>query len=258
MSFFNRVLAGIGIGGAKVDTLLEKASYWPGEEVRGVVRIQGGQVSQRLDRIYLSVMTTFLREMNDSKIRQSAALAKIAVSEPMEIQPNERREVPFAFRLPERTPISMGRGAAWIRTTADIEAAVDPTDEDRIEVRPHPYMETVFAAMQRIGFRIREVETVYAPRLGGGLPFVQEFEWVPTGAYRGRLDEVELVFLHVNNNGVELLLQIDRRARDLFSMFAEAMDMDESFVRLAISERDLQAGPAQTANVLAQTISRFS
>lgn len=259
MSFFNRMLAGIGIGSAKADTLLERASYRPGEPVRGIVRVQGGQVAQRIDRIYLSLMTYFIREVNDSKVTQSAAISKISVSEPFEIGPGELREVPFAFALPVRTPLTMGRGAVWLKTSVDIEAALDPTDEDRIEVLPHPYMETVLTAIRDIGFRLRNAETMYAPRLGGALPFVQEFEWVPTGSYRGRLDEVELVFLNVGEAGVELLLQIDRRARgDLFSVFAEAMDMDESFVRLTLSAADLSSGPARVAGILNGVISRYA
>ncbi|MGE7055864.1 sporulation protein, partial [Paenibacillus glucanolyticus] len=36
MSFFNKMLASVGIGAAQIDTHLEKSSYYPGEEVRGV------------------------------------------------------------------------------------------------------------------------------------------------------------------------------------------------------------------------------
>ena len=258
MSFFNRILAGIGIGSARLDTLLERSSYFPGEEIRGVVRIKGGQLAQRIDRIYLSVMTYYVREVNDHKVNTSTSIAKIKVSEPMEIQPNEERDVPFAFYLPGSTPLTLGRSTVWIKTTADIEAAVDPTDEDRIEVKPHPFMDTIFAAIGQIGFRLRNAETVYAPRLGGSMPYVQEFEWIPTGSYRGRLDEVETVFLNVSDSGVDLLLQIDRRAQNVFSLFAEAMDMDESFVRLSIRDHDLRQGPAHVAAILNQTISRYA
>jgi sporulation-control protein len=258
MSFLNRMLASIGIGSAKADTLLERSAYRPGDEVRGVVRIKGGQVAQRLDRIYLSLMTYYVREINDQKVNQSTSLMKIAVSEPMEIRPNEERDIPFAFDLPARTPLTMGRTAVWIKTTVDIEAAVDPTDEDRIVVEPNPYMETVFSAFEQIGFRLRNAETIYAPRFGGSVPFVQEFEWTPTGAYRGKLDEVELVFLDTDESGVEMFLQVDRKARDLFGMFAEAMDTDESFVRIEIGANDLRQGPSRVADLLNQTISKYA
>jgi sporulation-control protein len=45
MPFFKRILASVGIGGAKVDTRLEDSRYFAGNEVRGVVYIQGGSLS---------------------------------------------------------------------------------------------------------------------------------------------------------------------------------------------------------------------
>lgn len=35
MSFFKKLAASAGIGAAKVETILEKDAYYPGEEVRG-------------------------------------------------------------------------------------------------------------------------------------------------------------------------------------------------------------------------------
>ena len=54
MSFFNKVFASVGIGAAKVDTKLEKDRVMPGEEVRGIVEIRGGNTEQNIDDIYLS------------------------------------------------------------------------------------------------------------------------------------------------------------------------------------------------------------
>jgi len=39
MSFFNKVLASVGIGAATVDTKLERDVVMPGEEIKGVVEI---------------------------------------------------------------------------------------------------------------------------------------------------------------------------------------------------------------------------
>ena len=135
-----------------------------------------------------------------------------------------------------------------------------PRDNDRIEVVPTYAQNTVLQAIEMIGFRMKTAETVYAPRLGGSYsPFVQEFEFVPySGSYRGRLDELERVFLRNHGAGLELLLQIDRKATSLFGMFAEAMDMDESFVRVTISGDDVQRGPQHVAAVLDQVIARYA
>ncbi len=258
-SFFGRVLASIGIGSAKVDTVLEKSSYYPGEEIRGVVRIQGGSVEQQLDGIQLSVMTTYLREVNDSKIHQSAEISVIRIAQPQTIAIQEFKEIPFSFLLPRNTPLTLGRVSVWIKTAADIQSAVDPSDEDRIQVAPSALQKTVLDAVNSLGFRLRDAESVYAPRMRASLPFVQEFEWVPTGGrYRGRLDELELIFLDIRPDGVDLLLQIDRKASGMLGMFAEALDADERFVRLTLNANDLNAGYSRVADILDSVISRHS
>ncbi|WP_080832215.1 sporulation protein [Cohnella massiliensis] len=259
MSFFGRILASVGIGSAKVDTVLETSSYAPGDEVRGVVRIEGGAVEQRIDGIVLTVMSQYVREVNDSKLHQNAEIARIRVTEPFVLAPGSREEVPFSFYLPRNTPLSIGRTPVWIKTNADIQSAVDPTDEDRIHIMPSRDQKVVLDAIDMLGFRLKQTETVYAPRLGGSLPFVQEFEWIPGGGrYRGRLDELELMFLGSRGDGLTLLLQIDRKATSIFGLFAEAMDTDETFVRVELSGGDLGEGLSHVAGVLANIIDRYS
>ena len=45
---FQKFLASVGIGNAKVDTVLEKDEYIVGEEILGKVHITGGSVSNKL------------------------------------------------------------------------------------------------------------------------------------------------------------------------------------------------------------------
>nr|WP_255570278.1 sporulation protein [Cohnella sp. CFH 77786] len=252
-----KFLASIGIGSAKLDTLLERAVYSPGDEVRGEVRLKGGNVEQRIETISLSVMTQYLRESGDNKYYENAEIARYEISSPFTLQAGESREVPFAFPLPADTPITVGKTPVWIGTELDIRGALDPNDNDRIEVRPTPGMNTVLQAAELAGFRFRNAECEYT-RLGGRLPFLQEFEYVPAGRFRGRLDEIEIAFVRQDANGIELLVQIDRRARGLSSLFAEALDMDESFVRVRLSAAELAAGPNAVAGKLAGIIEHYS
>ena len=53
MSFFNKVLASVGIGSAKVDTKLETDVSTPGRQIKGVVEIQGGSTQQQINDVYL-------------------------------------------------------------------------------------------------------------------------------------------------------------------------------------------------------------
>jgi len=253
---FNRLLASIGIGGAKIDTVLEKSRYAPGEEVRGVVRIQGGNAVQQVETIELSVMTEYIRESNDHKHRHHAELGRYHVMKPFILQPSERQEVPFSFLLPNETPLTIGRAPVWIKTELEVRNAVDPGDNDRIDVVPTQGQHTVLEAISRLGFRLREADCQYASRLGGRMPFVQEFEFVPTGQFSGRLDELELTFFN-RGDELELLLQVDRKARGFGGWLAEAMDADETFVRVTFANAQLAAGPDAIAHQLADIIARY-
>ncbi|WP_166239502.1 sporulation protein [Paenibacillus turpanensis] len=257
MSFFGRMLASIGIGSAEVDTLLEKSSYAVGEEVRGAVRMRGGQVDQSINAIYMTVMTEFLRETDNGTHRETAEVARYLVSDPFTLKAGDELELPFSFPLPDATPVSVGRIPVWIRTNLDISSAVDPTDNDRIEVTPHPAMRAVLDAVDSLGFRLYKTDCEYAPRLGGGLPFVQEFEYKPSGRYAGRLDELEVV-LRLNGSRIDVYLQVDRRARGLSGLFAEAMNMDESVVRLSFEESEWRAGSSLIAGQIEQVLQRYS
>jgi sporulation-control protein len=254
---FNRFLASIGIGNATIDTVLEKPRYMPGEEVRGVVRIRGGNVEQQIETIHLSVMTQYVRESNDQKYNQNAEVGRYHVSAPFLLKAGENREVPFSFNLPHQTPLTFARTPVWVKTELDVRGGVDPGDNDKIEVVPTPQMNTILEAMNRLGFQLRKADCEYASRLGGKMPFVQEIEFVPTTQFRGQLDEVEVMFFP-SDRELEIVLQIDRRARGLASMFAEAMNMDESFVRVKYTNEQLNQGAATVSHQLADIIARFA
>lgn len=241
MSFFNKVFASVGIGSAKVDTRLEKDRVIPGEEVRGIVQVRGGSIEQQIDDIYLSLHTTYIKESDDKKYTATAQIDRFRLTQSFQIKANETKEIPFTFRLPLEMPLSMGRTKIWVSTGLDIKNAVDPSDKDYLTVLPNPLMEGILNAVSDLGFRLREAECEQAPRhLRRNLPFVQEFEFVPvSGPFRGRLDELELVFHPNNENEIEVLMQVDRRARGLGGFLSEAMGMDETYVRMNIHASDL-------------------
>jgi sporulation-control protein len=241
MSFFNKVFASVGIGSAAVDTKLEKDTYMPGETVNGVVEIKGGKIDQQVDEIYLTLNTTYLRESDDKKYTVTAAIEKFRLTTPFVIRANEKKDIPFSFQLPLDTPLSIGRSKIWVTTGLDIKGGVDPSDKDYLKIVPNQLMSAVFNAIDNLGFRIREADCEEAPRrLRGRLPFVQEFEFVPiAGLFRGRLDELEVVFFPSGNGMLDIMFQVDRRARGLSGLFSEAMGADETNVRLSVSNADI-------------------
>lgn len=240
MSLFNKVLASVGIGGAKVDTKLHKSTYTLNENITGVVEIIGGSTEQQIDAIYLSLHTNFIREIDDKKINDQAVLHHYKLNEPFTIQADEKRQIPFSFALPPVVPITTGNSRVWIQTGLDIKNAVDPKDKDFIEIQPTRLANGVLTAIQNMGFRLRKVDNEQAPSyLRRQTPIAQEFEFTPTNStYRRYLDELEVVFVQQSPNSIEILLQVDRRARGLGGFLSEAFDMDESFIRLTLSEND--------------------
>ncbi|MBN8190628.1 sporulation protein [Bacillus sp. NTK074B] len=256
MSFFNKVFASIGIGAATVDTKLEKSSYEAGEKVNGVVEITGGSTEQSIDAIYLTLFATYIRESDDKKYTDYAPIEKVQISHPFTVLENEKREFPFTFVLPFETPITYGNTRVWVATGVDIKNAVDPKDKDYIEIVPNSLTEAILTAVQDLGFRIRKVECEEAPRrYRGRYPFIQEFEFVPVnGPYQRILDEIEVMFLHQTEDQVELLLEVDRRARGLSGFLAEALEMDESMVKMTINASDI----SQLASKLQHAIDKFA
>ncbi|WP_270169022.1 sporulation protein [Paenibacillus sp. SYP-B4298] len=260
MSMFKRMLASVGIGAARVNLMLHDSSVSAGGTLTGVVSIQGGDVDQQVDDVYAYLKTHYVKERNDSKVNVEHTITKYQLTGKLNVAAGQTYELPVSLQLPPTTPVTWGRVPVWIQTGLDIKNAFDPEDQDRIQVTPHPDTAIVLEAVQRhLGFRLREVELEYAPRYSSktGLPFVQEFEFVPATQFRGQLDELE-IFFFPHSNGVELLLQIDRKARGWSGWLSEKMNMDESFVKLNLDRVQLNQGSAYVAQQLKQVISRYA
>jgi len=255
MSMFKKLLASVGIGSAQVDARLEKDSLLPGETVKGEVHLTGGDVAQEIDEIYMYVVTHYEREVNDNKVKEECILVKHRLTERFTLQPKESKVLPFAFPLPYETPLTMGRQPVYLRTGLDIKNAIDPGDSDFIEVRPHPLMNKVLEAVTHLGFQLYKVDCEYNRYLGRSYPFVQEFEFRPTGKYRSRLEELEMIFF-LRNGEAEVLMQLDKRARGLLGALEEAFNLDERYVRFRIAEADLNRPVSDVAAELDRLIER--
>ncbi|MBB6634118.1 sporulation protein [Cohnella thailandensis] len=257
MSMFKRMLASVGIGAAKVDLMLHQEAVTAGDTLSGIVRIEGGRVDQQVDDVYAYVMTRYLKEQNDSKIESDAAISRVLLAGGFTVQAEQTYEFPVSFQLPLHTPVTLGRTPVWIQTGLEIKEAIDPKDQDYLVVQPHPHCAAVLEAVSELGFLLRDVSNEYSPYYGktNGQPFVQEFEFVPTSQFRGQLDELEIIF-YPDDEGVSLLLQIDRKARGLAGWLAEATDADERFVMLRFDRHQLASGARAIAGRLTETILR--
>ncbi|MCP4354014.1 MAG: sporulation protein [Desulfobacterales bacterium] len=239
MSFMKRMLSSVGIGSAKVDTILAENRFAPGDVIDAEVKITGGKVEQEIDDIYFSICATYEAEVDDDKVTRVAVLDKFKASDSFVISPGDVVELNVSLQLPFDAPLSIGKTKVWVETGLDIDNAVDPGDKDHIEVVAGQLVGAIFESLQSLGFKLAEAEceAVSAPR--GALPFVQEFEFKPYGGpFRDKLDELELICFPSEDN-VEVFMEIDRKARGVSGFFAEMLNTDESHVRLVFNADDL-------------------
>ncbi|MGA4605698.1 sporulation protein [Pseudoalteromonas maricaloris] len=246
MSFFKKALGAVGIGAAKVDTILETHHASPGEEISGTVKIIGGKVAQEINKVDLNVMCNYTVEREDSEgetttITKNHTLAKFQINERFTIEPGDEKHIPFALDLAEETPLTVGQSKTWIATNLDIDMALDKSDRDYLHIVPTELQQAAIDAMEALGFKLYESDCEGIDEVSfSRLPFVQELEFKTiTGDFHGRFDEVEVVFFN-RGEQLEIIFEIDRKARGFKGFFAEALDLDESKARLLIDETDLE------------------
>ncbi len=228
----DNLLARIGIGAATVDTYLDKTTVTPGELIRGEIVIQGGQVSQTMTKLYARLMT---RYKSDDRVH-NFILASHMLSDGFQIEPEAQWVQPFEFQVPFHTPLTLLRTPVYLVTALDLPGALDPKDTDSVTVHPHPLQARVLTAIDQLGFQLWQDETEYHGQWARyGSPVVQELEFRPSGAYRQHLRELEIIF-HLDQDGLDVFLEIDRRARGL-GLFFEGLN--ERHVGLHFTTADL-------------------
>lgn len=257
MSTFKKLLASVGVGAAKVDTQLTGSAVTPGGTLTGEVHVMGGDIAQEIEQIYLYVAIKYKREKDDTTYYEECKLLKHQVAPQLTIQARDRKTIPFSLQVPDQTPLTLGQQEVYIRTGLDIAMAINPKDWDGIAVHPHPMMQEVLNALEFLGFRLHKATCEYDPRRGRHYPFVQELEFKPTGQYRQKFDELEVVF-YLEGDRLEVMLEIDRRARGLVSFMEEAFDVDERYERFYVSRSDLNQPVQHLASRIEEILQRHA
>lgn len=250
---FKSLFKKLGFGNVKVDARLRNPSVMQGGILEGDVFITGADEATTIDELHLRVMTEYKKQSGDDyETTQTCELARHKLFDRFNVGANEQKSLPFAIRIPFETPVTtLGWQKVYLQTTLETSAIFDPDDTDQIQVAPHPYTERVLSAIQHLGFQLFKVDCEYAPRFGGRYPFVQEFEFRPTGEFRGRLDELE-AYLRPNQGGIDVIFQVDRRG----GFFGEMFGTDESYTSAQLSAADLQNPnlPSILRNFIAQRV----
>lgn len=229
-----KVLASIGIGNATVDTVLPRDTVQPGETVDAEVHITGGNVEQEIGTIRFELETRYRTEEGYREVD----IDRFTLAESLTIRPDQEETRSVSIDVPYSTPVTLGGVDVWIETELDIDLAVDPEDKDHLDVRPTSRLQTVFDAMDELGFSLQTAECEADPygRYTGGRRFIQEFEFrAIAGPFQDSLDEVELIAQPAPDE-LTLFVEVDRRG----GLLSELADTDERTVRTTVRSTNTQ------------------
>ncbi|MBZ9714614.1 sporulation protein [Deinococcus multiflagellatus] len=236
MGFLKRMMAAVGVGGAKVDAQVHNPTVRIGESVSGVVVVQGGGVEQRIERINLGLATMY--KADDTYVHHQ--LSKVPVIPGFDLRAGERREFPFSIPVAPGTPLTLSGTRVWLATDADIAGAADPGDQDQLQVLPSREMEVLFQAAQQLGFQISGSEVEYHHgRIAQEISFRP-----PYGQYK--IAEIEMM-LFPQGGGLDVILEVDRRATGMASLFTSEFEQKG---RWHLSAQTLNAGVDAVAREL--------
>lgn len=241
---FGKVLQTVGIGGAKVDTILASDQVTPGGVLEGTVVVTGGSARQTLRGTRIELVSRCYVEVKDGRQLTDIVVASGVIRAP-DVDAGETAETTFAVDVPEHTPLSVGSSRTFLRTTLDVAFGKDAKDTDAVRIVPTPAMALVFTAAETIGLRLKEAVVEYHPRRK--FPFVQEFDFWPAGG-GFRVKEVEMRMTPLKT-GVQVELTVDRRG-GLFRVGGERR------AKFSLRGGDLEVGAA--AEVLWRHIAALS
>lgn len=213
---FKKLMASVGIGSAKVDTIVLSENIYPNSMVDLEVVIQGGGIEQDLNGLTIALCTSMQEEFDGDDVEFDSSLVISQVLVPLEnsvIQPNETVTVNLQMHIHAETPITAlgSRSTVWLKTGLDIENGVDASDKDYLNIKLPCLQETLLSALSELGYSLVKIDTESGTLRGDGfqssIGCYQEFEFKSNGFFSNK--EVEMSFVQ-GEGMVGVVLEIDR------------------------------------------------
>ncbi|TDF35001.1 sporulation protein SpoOM [Alteromonadaceae bacterium M269] len=218
---FKKMLASIGIGKAKVDTILLDEQLRAGDVFNIEIVVTGGDVEQELNAIDIAVMASAKAEADlgeeEVEYNQSVVLQSWTEQLNFTIQPGETIRNQFELQLHPEIPATnlFGNrvGKVWLQTGLDIKNGIDGSDKDQLNIVPSNTQLAVLDLIEQSGYRLfkADIETgsVTAREFRSHLPCYQEYEFKPESRSLFGGKELEVTFVD-NGNETGVLIEIDR------------------------------------------------
>ena len=206
---FKKMMASMGVGSAKVETVLNQRSLRKGETLTGYILVKGGAVDQEISGIDLHIQTKVKKESNDSTYYETVTLQRQQVVSRFTIAKGQERRIEFSMVLNKNLPFTMGRTTMWVYTDLNIESAIDSADHDALTINPTEGEQRILNAMQELGAHVKEseVEERYF-NFFGGRQFVQEIDYHIRGSWN--IEEVEITFVSETEDEMILSIEVDK------------------------------------------------
>ena len=216
-----KLLASIGIGKAKIDTILLEEQLRAGDNFNIEIVITGGDVEQELNAIELAIMAESKAEAElsdgDDTYIEVQVLQHWTEQLNLTIQPGEvisnQLELHLHPEIPATSLFGHEIGRVWLETGLDIKNGLDGSDADPLIIVPSPTQMAVLEMFQQSGFRLfkADIESgqIRTRDFVSHLPCYQEYEFKPSSRSLFGVRELEVTFI---DNGTEtgVLLEIDR------------------------------------------------
>ena len=123
-----KYMALVGIGSAKIDLILEKEIYSPGEQVKGYFLIKGGTTLQQLKRIDCDLV------INDNENKTEQIVDSVTILTSESIRSATDSKMPFTFRLPHSVRATTDSVSYRFKTRLSFKQGVESVDQDAIMI----------------------------------------------------------------------------------------------------------------------------
>lgn len=216
-----KILASVGIGKARVDTILLDDQLRAGDTFAIEVVITGGDVEQELNGLEFAIMAQAKAEKSlgddEVKYNKSVILQSWKPMLKQVIQPGETVIRRFNLNLHSEAPATQLFGQpiakVWLQTGLDIKNGVDGSDKDPLVIVPSATQLAVLELIENSGFRLykTDIEAGYirAKQFSSHLPCYQEYEFKPASHSFFGARELEVTFVD-NGESTGVLIEIDR------------------------------------------------
>ncbi|WP_431976309.1 sporulation protein [Micromonospora haikouensis] len=206
-----------GWTGLSVRTTLPNPSTRPGLRLPGRVTLRAGPDDVPVRRLRLGLVSQ-VEPDDPGAPRRLVQFHQVTIAGAFVVPAGRRRAVDFAVPLPWETPVTIFGGVPLmslrmgLRTEASLDVDLEQGALVPIFVHPLPTQQHVLAALDTLGFSMRQAGLVDGrlPGVEQALALHQRLGWWVAPLYAGPITELEVIFV-ANSAGLEVLLWADRR-----------------------------------------------